>query len=183
MEATLCSVRPETIAQSALDSDHAPSHSSPSPPQPLSKSALKKVAKAERYAAYKIERRTREKEAKKEKKRQKAAKRAAGELGEDEEEENKRRTKKPRVGRGNKFRGKVVVDLGFDDMMTEKVCTSGDFIQLNYFFILIHRVSGSDITMFPTGIHIQCQSSRVLSFYPFLYFAQWTHVHATGRHE
>ncbi|KAF5387952.1 hypothetical protein D9615_000665 [Tricholomella constricta] len=83
-------------------------------PKPLSKNAIKKAAKAERFAAYKLERRAKEKEAKKEKKRAIAAKRAAGEL--DEDEEKKRQRKRPRIH----FGGKVVVDLGFDDMMNEK---------------------------------------------------------------
>jgi tRNA (guanine9-N1)-methyltransferase len=87
----------------------------PESPQPLSKNAIKKAAKAERYAAFKIERRVKEKEAKKEKKRAIAAKRAAGEL--DEDEEKRRQKKRPRIH----FGGKVIVDLGFDDMMTEKV--------------------------------------------------------------
>jgi tRNA (guanine9-N1)-methyltransferase len=78
---------------------------------------LKKAAKAERFAALKLERRAREKEAKKERKRQKAEKRAAGELDDEDEDESKRRAKKPRL----QFGGTVVVDLGFDDMMNDKV--------------------------------------------------------------
>ncbi|KAH9482346.1 tRNA (guanine(9)-N1)-methyltransferase [Psilocybe cubensis] len=82
----------------------------------MSKNALKKAAKNERFAALKLERRAREKEAKREKKRILAEKRLAGELDEDDEEEKKRRTKKPKL----QFGGTVVVDLGFDDMMNEK---------------------------------------------------------------
>lgn len=84
--------------------------------QPMSKNALKKAAKAERLAAVKLERRAREKQAKKEKKRQRAEKRAAGEI-DDEEEEKKKRAKRPRL----EFGSTVLVDLGFDDMMNEKV--------------------------------------------------------------
>ena len=84
---------------------------------PMSKNALKKAAKAERFASLKLERRAREKEAKKEKKRQKAEKRAAGELDDEDQDENKRRAKKPRL----QFGGTIVVDLGFDDMMNDKV--------------------------------------------------------------
>ena len=88
---------------------------------PLSKNAIKKAAKAARLAALKLERRAREKEAKKEKKRIRAEKRAAGELGDDEEEEEmKRRMKKPKL----EFGGTVVVDLGFDSMMNDKVSSS-----------------------------------------------------------
>jgi tRNA (guanine9-N1)-methyltransferase len=85
-------------------------------PKVLSKSAMKKIVRAERYAVSKLERRAREKEAKKEKKRINAEKRAAGELDEDN---NNRRKKRARL----QFGGKVVVDLDFDKMMSEKVGT------------------------------------------------------------
>lgn len=83
----------------------------------MSKNAQKKAAKAERFAALKLERRAREKEAKKEKKRQRAEKRAAGELADSEDEEKKRQAKKRKL----EFGGRVIVDLGFDDMMNDKV--------------------------------------------------------------
>jgi len=103
-------------ADSKLESDiDGPTDSPDSPPR-LSKKAIKKAAQAERLAATKIERRAREKEAKKEKRRVIAAKRAAGELDEENSEKDKRR-KKPRLNWG----GKVVVDLGFDERMSEKV--------------------------------------------------------------
>jgi hypothetical protein len=92
---------------------------------PLSKNAQKKAAKAARFAAQKHERRAKEKESKKEKKRMKAQKRAAGELDEEEvqeEEEKKRMMKRARTGAGqNPFGARVCVDLGFDNMMTDKV--------------------------------------------------------------
>jgi tRNA (guanine9-N1)-methyltransferase len=84
-------------------------------PKALSKSAMKKAAKAERYAAAKLERRAKEKEMKKAKKRLKAEKRSAGEL--DDEEEKNRRKKRARL----QFGGKIVIDLGFDQLMSEKV--------------------------------------------------------------
>ncbi|KAF8915419.1 guanine-1-methyltransferase-domain-containing protein [Mucidula mucida] len=85
-------------------------------PAAPSKKSLKKAAKAEKYAAMKLERRAREKEAKKEKKRARAEQITNGEINEDDEEEKKRQKKKPRLH----FGGKVVVDLGFDDKMSEK---------------------------------------------------------------
>ena len=91
---------------------------------PLSKNAIKKAAKAARLAALKLERRAREKEAKKEKKRIRAEKRAAGELDDDEQEEIKRRMKRPKL----QFGGTVVVDLGFDSMMNDKVGSITGFI-------------------------------------------------------
>lgn len=85
--------------------------------KPISKNALKKAAKAERFAAIKLERRAREKEAKREKKRQRAEKKAAGELDEDDEEDRQRQAKKRKL----EFGGRVLVDLGFDEMMNDKV--------------------------------------------------------------
>lgn len=81
-----------------------------------SKNSLKKAAKAEKFAALKIERRIREKEARKEKKRTRAEQISNGELLEDEEE-RKRQKKKPKLS----FGGRVLVDLGFDDKMSDKV--------------------------------------------------------------
>ncbi|KAF5363931.1 hypothetical protein D9756_000279 [Leucocoprinus leucothites] len=83
---------------------------------PLSKSAQKKAARAARFAELKLERRAKEKEVKKEKKRIRAEKRAAGELDEADEAERARQKKKSRV----EFDGQVVVDLGFDHLMSEK---------------------------------------------------------------
>lgn len=96
----------------------APSDTTAGAQQPLSKNAQKKLAKAARFAEQKKERRAYEKEKKKEKKRMLAAKRDAGELGADDEGPRKKaRTDGPRVP----FEARVVVDLGFDDMMSENV--------------------------------------------------------------
>ena len=103
----------------------APAVGEPSLSPAPSKSALKKAAKAERLAAQKLERRAREKEAKKEKRRTRAAKRAAGELDSADEaaEEAERRAKRARMSRPMKFfNARVVVDLAFDEKMTDKVC-------------------------------------------------------------
>lgn len=94
----------------------APAVAESDQPAPPSKSSLKKAARREKFAAQKLERRAKEKLARKEKKRVKAEKRAAGELDEDEEPQPKKR----RVG--PPFGGRVVIDLGFDEKMTEKVC-------------------------------------------------------------
>jgi tRNA (guanine9-N1)-methyltransferase len=84
---------------------------------PLSKSAQKKALKAERRATHKLERRAREKQAKKDKKRVLAEKRAAGQLDQDERELEEKRRKRRKVN----FGARVVVDLGFDQLMNEKV--------------------------------------------------------------
>ncbi|KAF5321087.1 hypothetical protein D9619_000558 [Psilocybe cf. subviscida] len=103
-----------------MESSTAPPPPAEQPTQsaeiPLSRNALKKIAKAEKFAALKLDRRAREKEAKKEKKRERAEKRAAGELDSEDDEEKKRQLKRRKV----QFGGHIVVDLGFDDMMNEK---------------------------------------------------------------
>ncbi|KAI0796284.1 guanine-1-methyltransferase-domain-containing protein [Irpex lacteus] len=88
-------------------------------PQPLSKNAQKKLARAARLAEQKKERRAYEKEKKKEKKRQLVEKRAAGELGDDAEEGGPRKKAKTDAGPKVPFKARIVVDLGFDDLMSE----------------------------------------------------------------
>jgi tRNA (guanine9-N1)-methyltransferase len=118
------------IANSIEDIQPSLEASSSNTPVPLSKNAQKKAAKAARFAAQKLERRAKEKEAKKANKRIKAQKRAAGELEEDEvleEEEKKRMMKRAKTGAGQQpFGARVCIDLGFDEMMTDKVCVSSE---------------------------------------------------------
>jgi tRNA (guanine9-N1)-methyltransferase len=91
---------------------------------PVSKNAMKKAAKAQYYAEKKTERRLHEKEQKKQKKRQLAERQAAGELDEEDEVKIERMIKRRKLGREVKdfWPGKIVIDLGFDDKMSEKVC-------------------------------------------------------------
>ncbi|KAI0658568.1 guanine-1-methyltransferase-domain-containing protein [Cubamyces menziesii] len=92
------------------------------PSQPLSKKAQKKLAKAAYIAERKKERRAAEKERRKEKRRLLAEKRAAGELDPEEEaelRERERKRQKLEKGPRTPFNARVVVDLGFDEMMTE----------------------------------------------------------------
>lgn len=83
----------------------------------LSKNAQKRALKMARLEERKMERRAKEKSAKKEKKRKRAEKLAAGEqLSEDE------RQKRAKVNRAKEpFAARVVLDLGFDDKMSDKV--------------------------------------------------------------
>ncbi|KAI0040431.1 hypothetical protein FA95DRAFT_869593 [Auriscalpium vulgare] len=108
---TTTSIRPEPLASVQDVSDRPPS------PPALSKNAQKKARKAALFAERKLQRRAREKEAKKEKKRQRAARAAAGEAGDEDEG---RPSKRARGAPRRPFDARVVVDLGFDDKMSEK---------------------------------------------------------------
>lgn len=90
-------------------------------PQGLSKKAQKRAAKAARLHELKLERRAREKEAKKHKRRERALAIARGGL-----DANTPRTRR-RTNAGGEteiFNARVVVDLGFDDLMSDKVGVS-----------------------------------------------------------
>ncbi|KIY49165.1 hypothetical protein FISHEDRAFT_7225, partial [Fistulina hepatica ATCC 64428] len=79
----------------------------------LSKRALKRAAKEERYAAYRIARREKDRVAKKERKRIHAEKRATDEVG-DEPSRKKRKVD------NHNFEGRLIIDLGFDNLMNER---------------------------------------------------------------
>ncbi|CAE6425621.1 unnamed protein product [Rhizoctonia solani] len=93
----------------------AESKSVPTP----SKSAQKKLAKAERFAQLKLQRRAREKE-------QKAAKRKEREellaAGQDPGPSDAKKRRISREGQGpvRPFNARIVIDLGFDEKMTDK---------------------------------------------------------------
>lgn len=92
-------------------------------PQALSKNAQKRLLKAQKKEEFKAERRTREKALKKAKKAERREKRARGEL-DDEEEETARQGKRQKIshdGPHEKFGARLVIDLGFDDSMTDRV--------------------------------------------------------------
>ncbi|CCM03356.1 uncharacterized protein FIBRA_05485 [Fibroporia radiculosa] len=94
---------------------------SPTTEQPLSKNAQKRLAKAARVEEQKKERRAAEKERRKERRRkQHEEKRAEKEQGAQSADEERAR-KKRKMGEGPQrpFGANIVVDLGFDDMMTE----------------------------------------------------------------
>ena len=85
--------------------------------KPLSKKAQKKAAKAARYAEQKVERRAREKERKK-------LKRTAAQPELHDEDGAAPKSKRAKLDQ-TKFDARLVIDLGFDDMMTEKVHAAG----------------------------------------------------------
>ena len=109
-------------------------------PQPLSKNAQKRLARAARIAEQKKERRAYEKEKKKEKKRQLAARKAAGELDEDDEQGPR---KKARTDAGARipFKARIVVDLGFDDLMSENVRVIKTGLRSNTYFLCDRKSS------------------------------------------
>lgn len=94
-----------------------------SQPPALSKNAQKRLLKTQRKEEFKAERRAREKALKKAKKAELREKRARGEL-DDDEEETARQGKRQKVshdGPKEPFGARLVIDLGFDDSMTDRV--------------------------------------------------------------
>lgn len=81
-------------------------------PVPLSKNAQKRLLKAEKRQAQKLERRAKEKAKRKENKRARAVEAAA--------EGHEPPVKKPRL-LPKPFGACIVIDLGFDDLMSDKV--------------------------------------------------------------
>ncbi|KDN40845.1 hypothetical protein RSAG8_07863, partial [Rhizoctonia solani AG-8 WAC10335] len=85
----------------------------------LSKSAQKRLAKAERFAQFKFERRAREKEQKAAKRKEREERIAAG--GDPgPSDAKKRRVSREGEGPIRPFNARIVIDLGFDEKMTEK---------------------------------------------------------------
>lgn len=121
--------------------------------KPISKKAMKKAARAERLAATKLERRAREKQAKKEKKRIQVEKRTAGELDKGTEGEEKKSLSKTRK---IVFGGKVIVDLGFDKMMTDKVSWETLYAWFFYPILLININidQGDHVSVFSISIYL-----------------------------
>lgn len=152
--------------------------SSSIPGPPLSKNAQKKLAKAAILAEKRKEKRAYQKEKKKEAKRLKtASKQSEGEdAGEGEEgageeaDVHKRKRARLEEGVSNKrrrggrkpFKARVVIDLGFDDLMSENVscvvyCSLSPRPRTSLY-------SGNQIFDISTRIHLFCQSKNLLSF-------------------
>jgi tRNA (guanine9-N1)-methyltransferase len=87
----------------------------------LSKKAQKRAAKAARLHEFKLERRAREKEAKKHKRRERAQ---AIARGQPDENASRKRRRTNAGGETEIFNARVVVDLGFDELMSDKVGVS-----------------------------------------------------------
>ena len=145
-----------------------PSAPAPTPedqpaPQPLSKNAQKRLAKTAYLAEKKKERRLAEKERKKEKKRALAEQRAAGEAEGDEEAERERARKRQKTapqGPRTPFAARVVVDLGFDDMMTENVgppcvCARVQVWEADYGGGRARTHAGGQVAHVATRVHVQ----------------------------
>jgi hypothetical protein len=176
------------LSESSLQTQAVASND-PVSPAPLSKNAIKKAKKAERYAALKLERRVREKEKKKEKKLLKAHAREMHGTDTHLEEEDgvekegqRRGEKRARLDVDNeavKLKGKekpvafgarVIVDLGFDEFMSENVCPTWPSVKQR-----LINPTGDKISGFSTSIHIQCKPTNIFS----VHFPQWAHVSAT----
>ena len=120
---------PSPVAEvtSAPNEESASVPETVSQPHPaLSKNAQKRLLKAQRKEEFKAERRAREKALKKAKQAELREKRARGELDDDEEEKARqvKRQKLSHDGPREKFGARLVIDLGFDDKMTDRVSLS-----------------------------------------------------------
>lgn len=118
-------------------------------PQGLSKKAQKRAAKATRLHELKLERRAREKIAKKNKRRERAQAIANGKL---DENTSRKRPRTNGEGQTEIFNARVVVDLGFDELMSDKVGVSLCSCLRNV--ISPPRV-GDQLSYFSIGIHVQ----------------------------
>lgn len=100
--------------------------------EPVSKKAQKKAAKAARYAEQKAERRAREKKRKK-------LKRAAAQPEPRDEDRAVPQSKRVKLDPGSRIvsGARLVIDLGFDDKMTEKVPNLDE--PFPQFFTFVHR--------------------------------------------
>lgn len=94
--------------------------------------------------AVKLLKRAREKEARKAKNRIRAQKRDAGELDDDDDRPQKKQ-------RTLEFGARVVIDLGFDDKMTEKV---GSLVYKGKDFYKHGFSTGNLVSWLPIDIHL-----------------------------
>lgn len=146
---------------------------------PLSKKAQKKLAKAAWLAERKKERRAVEKERRKEKKRAFAEKRAAGELDPEDEERERKRLKVDK-GPRTPFAARVVVDLGFDEKMTENVST----IACSGVVVLTLGGAGGQVALIAARVYVQREQEGTASILlASVHFVKWTDAHAYGRYK
>lgn len=163
----------ESVEDKAVSTAEAASSMDASKPT-LSKHQQRKIARQERLLATKSERRAREKAAKKERKAEK--RRLVEEEGADPYEIGLKKVKK--VKTVHKFNANVVIDLGFDDKMSEKVSsiTLVNFISqfkqltsLRLFSVLI----GHQIDVYATSTRLQRESARYVSCKCHFYSSIW----------
>lgn len=138
-------LEPQSIPSTSAEPTSTPA-SAPAPA--LSKNALKKARKAELIAERKLERRAREREKRKEKKRQRSERIAAGEDVSDDDRSKKRaKLSAPKAP----FGGRVVVDLGFDDKMSDKVRPPR---VIGRDLTLIFWWAGGHLAVLAAGVHL-----------------------------
>lgn len=118
-EATAAPVEAVTVptSTSADPSTSAPS-TADAPVEPLTKTALKRQRKQEAYAAQKLQRRAHEKE--KRKARNQETKRLVKE-GVIEKPVDTKKLKRQLAGKSKPHGARIVVDMGFDELMNDKV--------------------------------------------------------------
>ena len=144
----------ERTTSTSRDDQESPVPNGPAIPleettvEPLSKKARKKAAKATRFAEQKAERRAREKERKK-------LKRATAQPEPHDEDVAVPQPKRARVDLSpqTRFGARLVIDLGFDDKMTEKVPN----MCCRPVAVFSRSHTGSDILVLPTRVHLQCK--------------------------
>ncbi|KAI6024485.1 guanine-1-methyltransferase-domain-containing protein [Pisolithus marmoratus] len=119
------------------------------PTQGLSKKAQKRAAKAARFHELKLERRAREKEARK-RKRQERARAVAN--GECDVSTTRKRRRTDAVSEGSPFNARLVIDLGFDELMTDKEINSLTS-QLAYTYSANRRASHAFSSLLFTSVN------------------------------
>lgn len=117
----------ESAAAASTSASNEASTSAPAPPEsntssapaPLSKNAQKRLLKAQAAAAIKLERRAKEREKKKEKRQ-----RIREEHDPEEAKKLLKRKKAPEPKDQTPFASEVCVDLGWDDLMSDRVSSA-----------------------------------------------------------
>ncbi|KAF8313405.1 hypothetical protein DL93DRAFT_2059114 [Clavulina sp. PMI_390] len=133
--------------------------------RPLSKNAQKRLVKAAKRAEQRLERRAKERAAKKAKKRARAV------ALEDDPEP---RPKKQRVST-KPFEARIVIDLGFDSLMTPKARECGSLCsQLGYTYSLQRRASVPFTTLLFTSLGGETKSHLEISLQG--QYKRWKHV-------
>lgn len=141
----------------------------PTAPDPTSKNSQKKKAKLERAAAAKAERKAREKERKAEKRKAREENNAENSTKTtDLEAAGQPKQKKRRLDTREKFKANVVVDLGFDNLMFERVTR---FLSLIYSVLI--EFKGNDIHVLSVVLLLFIESTFCATICPSNFHGSW----------